>query len=88
MGRFVFNGVEYTGNKFEVKQGVLYVDENAVADFRQDTEYVSISGNGNLHCDAKVIVEGQFAGSINADKVIINGEFTGTMNANRVIDNG
>jgi hypothetical protein len=70
-----------------VRGGVLYVDENAVADFRQDTEYVSISGDGNLFCDSKVIVEGQFAGSINADKVIINGEFTGKINANKVTDN-
>ena len=87
MGRFVFNGIEYTGEKFEIKKGGLYIDGHCVADLNQDTEYIEVTGDGTLHCDQKVIINSSFTGTINADKVIINGEAIGNINAKTINDN-
>lgn len=88
MIKFVFNGQEFTGDKFEVKGGVLHIDGHAIADLREDTEYIEVKGGGTLICDKKVIINTGFGGTINAETVIVNGELLGaTINAQKVIDN-
>lgn len=83
-----FNGTEFTGDNFEIKKNVLYVDGHAVMDLKPETEELSITGDGTLTCETTTIIYGDFKGTINAQKVIINGEQIGDIFSERVIING
>lgn len=87
MGTFRFNGIEYTGNDFEIKERVLYIDGHAVADMKPNSEELIVSGEGTIISDTKVVIYGKFIGDITAQKVIINGEFEGNMNVQHLTDN-
>jgi len=86
--KFTFNGQEFTGENFEIKNKVLYVDGHAVMDLKPNTEEISIEGSGNLITDKDVVIYGNFSGNITAKKVIVNGESVGDMVAEKVIING
>lgn len=88
MATFNFNGIKFEGTKFEIKNGIFYVDNEPV--YKQETkdnDILSIEGNGVLYCDGMVIIEGSFKGEIIADKVIINGEHNGEITANKINNN-
>jgi uncharacterized protein with beta-barrel porin domain len=86
--RFVFNGVEYFGNEFKVKEGKLYVDGHLVADYSPAVEYIVIEGEGTIQTTETVVINGSFSGTINAATVVMNdSDVIGTVNAQKIINN-
>lgn len=86
MAKIRIDGLVFYGDKFEIKNGGIYIDDKLVFKSENDSNLVSIEGNGNIECNT-AIIEGNFTGEIVADKVIINGEHNGEINTNKLIYN-
>lgn len=74
MNKLVLNGVEYTGEKFEVKDNILIVNDKNASDFKKDHAFINVNGDCDFVCDTSIIVRGQFAGGINGKHLTVKGK--------------